>query len=282
MPDVGVLVRPLRVKQEFVRRSYAEAVGFFVVAAVAAIGFPLFGLVEARAIRRDHDLWKRGAVAAEVTVPGSATTHVLIVTTYELDVGYRDQAGTAHRGRAELTTLFAPLPNVAPVAVRYDPQAPDRFVLSWAVEFTSARWQACSVLLVAGVAFGVLFRQLGRRALVRLADARAAAIESEDVELEVAGMDTLKEWNRSTGQVKYQYLVPIDGGKPKKRQVTFNRRKQHTPIFIDEKRTRLLAVRTPKAPDRPIVLRSDCYPFDVPEWDRQTVTTRLQRRRGDA
>jgi hypothetical protein len=39
----------------------------------------------------------------------------------------------------------------------------------------------------------------------------------------------------------------------------------------------VLAVRARQAPDEPIILRSDFYPFDVPEWDRKAVLERLAK-----
>jgi hypothetical protein len=47
---------------------------------------------------------------------------------------------------------------------------------------------------------------------------------------------------------------------------------------VDQGKTRVLAVRVRRAPDRPIVLRRDFYPFDVTDWDRQSALARLTRR----
>lgn len=279
MPHLTVLDRPLRLSNAFVNRSLGAAVLFFVTGTALALGAPAWQAFEARKIRADQSLWNRGLEAAHGQVRGSGTTHNFILSSYELDVDYVDGTGAAHRGRAEFNLLFTSLADRAPAEVRYDPQAPDRFALSWAVENSEARWASVAFLGIAGLVMGLVLIHLGRETLRRLAEARQAVLDSEDIEIELAGTVRAKQYGRSTGVITYQYVVSDASGKLKKRKVSFNRRKKHTPIFLDPEKTRVLAVRPRQAADRPIVLRSDFYPFDLREGARQTALARLARAR---
>jgi hypothetical protein len=279
MPDLTVLDRPLKVSKSFVWRSWAGAVLFLAFGVAAGLGYPTWQAFEARNILADQALWARGLEAADGELSGRRTSHNFILNDYKLDVAYVDQSGTRHRGQAKFDLFLSSVADGAPVAVRYDPGAPDRFVLSWAILYSGGRWASVAFFIIVGMGIGVICTLAGRDALRRLAEARQAARDSDDIEIALESIVQVKQYGRSTGVVTYKYLVSDASGKPRKRSVSFDRRKQHTPIFLDPEKTRVLAVRPRSAVDRPIVLRSDFYPFDLNEGARQTALARLARAR---
>jgi hypothetical protein len=276
--EPAVLPRPLRLKTAFVTRSYLTAAALGAAGAALLIGVLIWQAFEARGILADDALARSGVEASDVSVEGSRTSRNFILNSYKLDVRYTDRAGAAHQGVATFDTLFSSVTREEPVYVRYDARSSDRFVLSWAVQHPRGRWGALAMFVATAIGLGLGSLAWARELLRRLEEARQATVESDDVEIELSQVVRMKEHGRSTGVVSYQYFVTVASGKSKRRQVSFNRRKRHTPIFVDAGKTRVLAVRTRGAPDRPIVLRSDFYPFDVPEWDRQAALDRLARR----
>jgi hypothetical protein len=270
--------RPLKLQPGFVRRNHLLAVAFVLPGLVALIGYPVWQAGEARAIVADGAVWRTGVPASDVRVSGERTSHDFILHSYDLRVSYSDRQGAAHQGRVTFDSLLTSVSDGADVEVRYDPRRPERFALSWAIALGGARWAAFAFLTVAGIGIGLLFLVLARESIRRVADARDAARASEEVELEVLSTEVIKQYGRSTGVVKYRYLVPRPTGKAKKREITFNRRKHQRPLFADQAETRLLALSTPTAPDRPVILRGDLYPFDVPAWERDAALARLEKR----
>jgi hypothetical protein len=279
MANLAVLERPLKVSNAFVRRSWAGAVLFLVFGVAAGLGYPTWQAFEARNILADQALWARGLEAMDGELSGRRTSHNFILNDYKLDVAYVDQSGARHRGQAKFDLFLSSVGDGEPVEVRYDPQAPGRFVLSWAVAHSGGRWASVAFFIVVGLGIGVACTLAGREALRRLAEARQAARDSDDIEIELESIVQMKQYGRSTGVLTYKYLVSDASGKPRKRSVSFDRRKKHTPIFLDAEKTRVLAVRPRTAADRPIVLRSDFYPFDLNEGARQTALARLERAR---
>jgi hypothetical protein len=270
--------RPLRIQAAFVRRNHVLAALLTLPGLLALFGYPIWQVGEARAILADQALWKSGEVASEVSVHGEQTSRDFLLHSYKLQVGYLDRKGARHERRVEFDTLITSVSDREEVAVRYDPRDPDRLVLSWAVAVGGARWGAFAFLCFAGVGLGLVFLLLARESLRRVADARAVARASDEIELPIHATEVIKQYGRSTGWVKYRYLVPRPAGKPRKREITFNRRKQQRPLFADAGETRLLALVAREAPDRPVVLRSDLYPFDVPAWEREATLARLEKR----
>jgi hypothetical protein len=280
MTGFAILPRPLRVKPAFVRNCIAGAIVCFAAGGAIAIGGPVWQAAEAQKLLGDQALWKSGALAADVRVSGRETSHNFLLNSYNLDVSYADAVGAEHKTTIEFDTLFASVDQQSPVDARYDPKQPERVALSWAVDMVGSRWASIAFLGLGSVALGLLFAWLGRLALRRLADARQVGSSFEEIDVPLVRVIEMKQYGRSTGQMRYQFQVVRADGKTKTLETSFNRKKKQEPIFVDAERTRMLAVRTTHAPDRPIVLRNDFHPFDVSETDRAASLARLERRRG--
>jgi hypothetical protein len=274
-----LLPRPLRVHARFVRNSYLGAATMFACGLVMSIAFPIWQTGEAKRILADEALWKGGTPAGDASVSGRETSHNFLLNSYHLDVVYTDDHGTEHKAPLEFDTLFSSVDQKAPVDVRYDAKDPTRFALSWAVDLTGARWAAVAFLGLGLGALGLVVIWAGRIVLRRLADARQVGTSFEELELPLVQVIEMRQYGRATGQLRYRYEAPRAGGKARKQEVVFNRKKKQEPLFVDPERTRMLAVRTSQAPDRPIVLRNDFYPFDVSETDRAATLARVDRRR---
>jgi hypothetical protein len=276
--DLVLPERPLRVHPRFLRTSWILAAAFAVLGLAGLIGYPLWQLDEARTILEDQRIWATGVPASDASVEGRETSHNFFLYSYRLDVAYTDREGREHQ-RALSFAALSSVNQRAPVEVRYDPQDPERFALSWAVHKRGSRWASFAFLGGMGVVLGLVFLFGARTVIRRIGDAQlVAAIGSEEVELALAAVVYLKQHGRSTGQVKYRYLVPLPSGGQATHEVIFNRKKQEKPLFADPGETRVLALRSPKLPQRPVVLRNDLYPFQVPAGALDLVTARLARR----
>jgi len=276
-----LLPRPLHLRAGFVRRSYLGAIACFLGGGAALIAYPALEISEAKDTLADAEIWKTGVPAEGLNLEGHRTTHQAILDSYDLTVDYADQQGGEHHGRVKFSTLFASVDKGSPWHVRYDPKAPDRFALSWAVDLTWARWTAFGFMTFVGVGLGLMFVAGGFLVMRRLGDARQAAVQSDEAELELEGIVQITKYRRPTGQVKYRYRVPTAAGKTKVRELLLNDKKGQKPLYADAAKTRLFALRPPRAPDRPVVLRADLYPFEVPGWDAATVAAHLARQLGD-
>jgi hypothetical protein len=275
-----LLQRPLRLNTGFVRKTYLGMLACALLGLAMAIGLPIIGFNEARGLLAATALWQTGTEAADAGVEGHETSHNFIFNTYKLDVEYVDQAGQAHNGKLEFSSLFASVDQKSPAIVKYDPQAPDRFALSWMVDMKGSIWAAVAFLSLIGLAVGaaMLFGtlQLSRK----LTAARRAAVDAEEGSVPVVKVVEMRQSGRATGVMKYQYNTTDAAGKTKVREVLFNVKKQQAPLYVDEARSKMFVLRPP-APHLPVVLRNDFYPFEVPEHDRPALLARLERMRND-
>lgn len=264
------------------RNSYLGAALMFLVGFGMSIVFPIWQATEAKRILVDQELWKTGTPAEDVRVSGRETSHNFLLNSYHLNVVYTDAVGGEHTGPLEFDTLFESVDQKSPIDVRYDAKDPTRFALSWAVDLSRARWGSVAFLGLLMGLLGLVVIWSGRGLLRRLAAARHVGASFEELELPLVQVIEMRQYGRATGQMRYRFDVAGPAGKTRKREVVFNRKKKHEPLFVDAERTRMLAVRTSAAPDRPIVLRNDFYPFDLSETDRAGAMVRLDGRRAQA
>jgi hypothetical protein len=262
MPFPALPPRPLRLSAGFVRRSIVGTALCVVFCLAACVGYPAWQAFQARAILDDEALWNGGLAARQASAEGKETSHDFILNEYDVVVTYRDQAGHEHKGRTKFDTLFSSIDANAQPVVHYDPREPERFALSWAHDQLSGRWASVAGLALVGAAIGIVLLFEARQLLRRLAAARRAAVASDEVELAIARIVRVSQYGRATGLVRYYYRVPTPSGE-KQREIAFNAKKGHKPLFADAEETRLLALRSAEAPDRPVVLRNDLYPFET-------------------
>jgi hypothetical protein len=165
----------------------------------------------------------------------------------------------------------------------YDAADPSHVVLSWAIDVVRGRWCAVAFLGVMGLIIGASLLMVGIRTLGRLFVARRATASFEELELTVVRVTTIRKNGRPTGNIRYEFLVPDDahagGRRPRKRSITFNEKRQETPIFLSPDGRTILGIRPSASRDVPVVPRQDGYPFALSEAARETLTAAAARRR---
>jgi len=276
-----LLQRPLRLHPAFVRKTYLGMIACVVFGLAAAIGMPAWQMGEARRLMAASALWESGTEAEDASVDGRETSHNFLLNSYNLNVEYVDQQGGMHKPKLEFSTLFASIDQKSPLIVKYDPQAPDRFALSWMADMKKSAWASIAFLGGIGIAIGLVCLFAVRQLAQKLAAARRAAVESVESSVALVKIVEMRTNGRATGVMKFQYNTTEGGGKTKLREVLFNVRKQQAPLYFDKEGSRMFVLQPP-APHQPVVLRNDFYPFHVPEHDRPAVLARLERMKNDA
>jgi len=275
-----LLQRPLRLHPGFIRKTYLGMAACVIFGLGAAIGASVWQLGEARKLLAASALWQTGTEAEDASLEGRETSHNFLFNDYNLDVEYVDQQGALHKAKLEFNTLFASVDQKSPVIVKYDPQAPDRFALSWMVDMKVSSWAAVAFMASIGLAFGLVglfgFKQLTQK----LAAARRAAVEATESSVALVQVVEMRQNGRATGVMKYQYNTTDAAGKTKRREVLFNVKKQEAPLYVDQANSKMFVLQPP-APHLPVVLRNDFYPFDVPAHDRPALLARLERMRAE-
>ena len=89
-------------------------------------------------------------------------------------------------------------------------------------------------------------------------DAKRCAYCSREVTLRITGATQNYKNDKPTG-VTYYYLWLDDFGRELKGRIRF--REKEEPLYSDDTRTSIAALVSEWAPTRPIVLRSDSFPF---------------------
>ncbi|HEX2573099.1 MAG TPA: DUF3592 domain-containing protein [Polyangia bacterium] len=270
--------RPLRLRRGFVLWSYFGAITLGLAGAAALVAYVAWQLGEARQIQTDHAIWDHGTLAESSNVSGHETSHNFILNSYTLDVDYVDDKGQTHRGKTEFSSLFASVDQKTEADVRYDPAHPERFALRWAIDLRGYRWAAFTFMMVAGIGIGLAFLALAFGLYRRVTDARAVAEDSQEVEIEQTRVVAVTQNGRPTGTSQFHYQLTTEAGKTVKRNVAFRTNKGQSPLYTDAQKSRFLALRSSRSPDRPVILRNDLYPLDLSPEERAEVEKQLARR----
>jgi hypothetical protein len=247
-------------KPSFIRQSIIRAVICAIIGVAMIAGVAWWQTNEVRHIQHDQALWARGVAALDARVSGHVTSHNAILDDYHLDVEYIDRAQTTHNLKCSLSTLFQSIDQKAPIEVHYDPNAPDDFVLSWAVDVNTGRWTYVAFMLATIGFMGVGLLVAARTSLRHLADARACAEWSDEVQLTVERVVVLRRYGRDTGARRYRLRLPATLGG---RAYTYAFGKGHRPRFTDADERVVIALNATRS-SRPTVVESDFHPFAVP------------------
>ncbi|WP_375767509.1 hypothetical protein NR798_38405 [Archangium gephyra] len=210
-------------------------------------------------------LWARGnpgvLVAHEVKQNAPEGFEFLsAMPAYEVHVTFEDASGGLHRGTREFFYVFASLPGGARPEVRYEPSHPERFVLSWeAVGFKP--WSSLVFMLVcAGLLGGIVLWRM--RALgMLLALPRLCAKDGREVLLELVSVVELEE------QVLVVYRLPGEGP-GRERRVLLDGAPYRMKV---EGKAWLLALESPRAPGRYLILEETLLPFALAAVEGQTA-----------
>jgi hypothetical protein len=215
--------------------------------------------------------WNAGEPALSATVQGRETTNKLIFHNYDLEVRFVEKDGSRHEGNVEFETVFGSVDSTIAPTVRYLASDPAHFALSWGQQAIAYRWTAVAVFGVFGVVLGGVFLALPRNALRELRLARECSIGASDVELAVVSAKQDAKTVRYTveGQSPWGMAIrdtfvaePVLGG----------------PLFMDELRTSVLALVSPRQPTRALVIRDTFFPYEFSASERSEIRDAIARR----
>ena len=169
---------------------------------------------------------------------------------YDLDVKWLDAQGHQHSGKTSFGRTFRGVGKREPPRLRYDPAAPDRFVLSWAAQGGLPRAGIAVLCGMLGALMLLCARTLAKLERRRLELLRMCAEDGEEVVGEVE-----KAWSHK-GVHYLRYRFPDD--------VRARKYQGDAPfVFAREGALHVLALRSPRAPDAPFLVEADLRSFDL-------------------
>jgi len=237
---------------------------FGVVAVLFAMGaaFAAGSVVSAKQVVEERILWEHGIQGKLVHISGKvAETQKLGLTffyDYDLDVKWTDAQGQAHSGKTSFGRTFRGVGKRESPRLRYDPSAPDRFVLSWAAQGGLPRSGMAMLCAMLAALMFVCARTLSKVERRRLEVLHMCAEDGE----EVVGM-VEKAWSQK-GVHYVRYRLPEDArARSYQGDAPF--------VFLRDGALHVLALRSPRAPDAPLVIEADLRSFDLPVEVRARV-----------
>ena len=157
--------------------------------------------------------------------------------------------------------------------MHYAPEAPERFVLSWALEVERSRWGSVAFFVATGVGLGALFLVVGVGALRKLADAGCCAVRGEEVVARITKAVQQTNHGRHVSTA-YHFEGALADGRivAGKAELPAKRR----PLVLDPEGATMLVLATPEQPKRPVALRDDCHPYALSGLELATVQRVLE------
>jgi hypothetical protein len=256
--------RPLQLDERALAQRRLRNLAVVAVLVVMGAAFCVGCFNESRHIFAERALWARGMPGRLVHLSGRVEeTQKLGLTffyDYDLDVKWLDAQGQTHTGKTSFGRTFRGVGKHEQARLRYDPVAPDTFVLSWAAQGGAAR--AGFALLCGLIGASML---LCARTLVRVERERLNLLYlcAEDGE-EVLGC-VEKSWSHK-GIYYLRYRLP-DEDRPR----TY--RGEAPFVFSRDGELHVLALRSPRAPRSPYVVEANLRPFELPLEVRARILT---------
>lgn len=282
--------RPLRLRPEFVRRSWTRVLG----SCAPMLGvFVVVALWQGRAgyeLAADMRAWSTGEVTAvrlvdtDVTVIAGIVRHVRVRAEFGRCV-QTGATGPDHHYTVldDYYTFFSDSVGDGPLSMRRD-AATGRAALSWGMRDVPGRIAWLLFYGLALLGFGAFLGHVAWRALRALRIARAAALAADEVELEVASV-TPHEAHGSVAALEIVFRIPLapdDGpvgyripaaASPGLRTERFDL-VDGRPLLLDGG-TRLLALRPERGRAEVTVLREDGWPFALGADAKAALRDRL-------
>jgi hypothetical protein len=231
------------------RRARTLQAGLGVVLLGSALVAGVFG---GKTIYEREQIWANGELAPNAVAGGETTRSMLIVVRTKLDVTFVDASGRVHREEASAMSLIVGVDDsVAPV-VRYLPDDPDHFAVSWIHEQAWGSWALLVLgslaLLAGGIALVVSARKDHR-------PEQAAAVFDDPREalLELLGIDRQVVNGTETGALTYHFRI-LESEQGWTHEV---RPKGTPPLFLDEAGSIAIALYHPLDATYLLVLSED-------------------------
>jgi hypothetical protein len=254
--------RPLVVKTGFAVWSVVGGALMLVLGVAIAGGFVFMESHDARDLLEIKERWER-SVPTDARVGGEVTTSNFIFDDYELDVTYLDLEGAERRAKYEFVTLLGGPSAEDDVSVRFDPERPDAPVVSWAAEYTGARWRAVAFLVVVGLLMAAGCAFFGWQAIGRWRSAVLAGKASTEVHCPVVGVSVRNVQGQQ--YLDLQYQIPEGAEVPAVAHGTTHkasfRPKKRGPLFVDPEGSLLVALVPRDRATAPIAMAEDIHPF---------------------
>ncbi len=245
-----------------VRSSVFTRAAFLVVlwaGMTALMGWYLFGVLpqQVSEIRREHALWDRGVPAIDGSYEGEVSTSRGVFKTFKLKVDYTDQNNQDHTGKLEFESLPGDLDDKTPAEIRYDPDHPDQFALSKALEMSGSRWANAGFFAAMSVGLIALFGWIALRTVHDVRRTMACARDGVAVEVEIVSASTPDRY----GTVRYAYRVAGGPTTPKVHKSVLQKR---AVMRAGGDGARAVAMQSRTEPEAVVLLAADGHPFELP------------------
>lgn len=260
---------PLVIQKDFIFKTQIGSGSAIAGGVVVAIGSLLWSIPDGVTLIQDRNIWNTGVTAAETEITGRQESDSFI-SSYTLGVRFVDQTENVHSDSTSFTSFLQPLPENTPLSVRFDPDHPSRFVVSWAMRVQQGRWLWVILRLLIGCIAGASLIYYGRKFRKTIATALKAANDHEEIELEVLSYEPmylkgeLSAWD-------CRYRIPGDSAVHK---MTFGRRSPG-PIFTDEEEKHILAFRSKSDTSTVTIVRTDFSPLVLTEGQKKLIEKKL-------
>jgi hypothetical protein len=268
--------RPLRLRASFIWKFQLGGLALVAVGVAATIGYAWWQLDALKELLDQSRVWAAGVPAEYCEVSGKVSTTKAIFHNYTLDVIYVDAARKRHQAKLEFSTLVTEMDQARNPVVRYLKDEPGRYALSWAVEAKTSRWASFLFMTIVGVGLvGGSFSFIGVVMLRRVADARRCARRSDEVIVQITQLTPQVVNGRRTG-TEYRFSGQVAGARTVTGKVVFSTKEE--PLYADAAKQTLVALVAQEALQRPVVLRSDCHPFELTADELAKVRAEIERR----
>lgn len=250
--------RPLLIDESIMKARWKRLLLLSVFIFGVALWFTADAALQLARIRGERRLWATGVQGAHVVVRGdqSAFSKGGVEWTYDYDlaVTWTDAAGATHDARVAFDTFWWPVKEEE-VVLRADPADPSKVVLSWQLPFlrrAGARFVELAVAaLLWFMGLVIWLRETGHMAALRL-----VAEDGEELRAELL---QVKEY-KGTWTVRARVEASAAGPAVEWKEVG-----QVPPLLLDEAGGKAgLALRSPRAPGRPVLVADGLRPFVIP------------------
>lgn len=257
---MGILPpRPLRLDPRALARRAGRHLLTSALILVVAIGFCVGCGYLGRDILRERALWRAGLPGRVLSVEGKVESTNFLFNDYRLEVRWTDAQGSARTAKTGFLLTGAKVDASAAPSLRYDPADPSRIVLSWAAESGVASAALPLLMGVLGLFMLVAFPFMLREERRKLTLVKMCAEDGEEVLPQLVGLTEYK------GNWTIRFRMPDDP------QVRKAAGRDEPLVLHRDGGQRLLALRSPRAPDRIYLVQADLAPFDLSDQERARI-----------
>jgi hypothetical protein len=244
----------------FIRCTQRHSLPWLLLGAILLIGDLAYQGALLWQLSEEQRIWESGQEAGQAAVRGQKYTRYSLFSAYDFEVIYNDAALHVYHRPLEFSTLQSRLDDQLEPKVKYDPDDPTKFAVSWGVSQRSERWRAIALFGSFWALVGGLLCWLGLRKLAPLRDARRCLSAPSWAALRIVSQ------RKKQKTTTFSYQTPTQ---------------RNEEIFVDDgalgpfllEGNKLLALCHQKHPAYHIVLRADLYPLVMSKEEREGLAT---------